>query len=47
MRVIMLAVCMVILAPCQLQAKSAHHRSTYCTTCPRDSHGRIKRSERH
>jgi 5-methylcytosine-specific restriction endonuclease McrA len=39
MRVIMLVVCMVILTPCQLEAKSAHHRSTYCTTCARDSHG--------
>jgi HNH endonuclease len=25
-------------------SSSTQHRSTSCTTCPRDSHGRIKRS---
>jgi hypothetical protein len=44
--VIALAVCMLMLAPCQLPAKSTHHRSTYCTTCERNSQGKIKRSAR-
>jgi len=42
MRVVALAVCMLILAFCQLPAKSTDHRSTYCTTCPRDSYGKIE-----
>jgi hypothetical protein len=43
MRVIMLAVCMVILTPRQLEAKSAHHRSTYCTCASPKLHPRLGR----
>jgi 5-methylcytosine-specific restriction endonuclease McrA len=44
MRVIVIAVCMLIVAACPLPAESVYHRSTYCTTCERDSHTKIKRS---
>jgi len=42
-RVAALVVRLLIAVPCQLSAESTHHPSTYCYSCERDSHGRIKR----
>jgi hypothetical protein len=40
----LLAIVMVANVAMAGAGTSSHHRSTYCTACPRDSHGRIKRS---
>jgi hypothetical protein len=36
---------LLILSSCAI-TDEAHHKSNYCDTCTRDSHGRIKRSHK-